>query len=150
MRWSYAEDADSHQPLLSLSCLPVDTRPGHHKNKEADLKISNGSSTRDRWARLRFSLIGPLLAAPPGNGELASALQALAARTWRHPVTGMDVTSASPLWSAGITPYDVPQTRWRYCVIDNAALCLYRRRSRLSLAGTICPAPRLDDAAARR
>src|SRR5258706_15172732 len=46
---------------------------------------------RDRWARLRFSIIGPLLAAPPGPGQLNSALAALAAKTWRHPVTGLDV-----------------------------------------------------------
>lgn len=47
---------------------------------------------RDRWARLRFSIIGPLLAAPPGAGELHSALALLAARTWRHPVSGLDAT----------------------------------------------------------
>ncbi len=46
---------------------------------------------RDRWARLRFSIIGPLLAAPPGPRELSRALAALAAKTWRHPETGLDV-----------------------------------------------------------
>jgi putative transposase len=46
---------------------------------------------RDRWARLRFSIIGPLLAAPPGPGELRAALTTLAAKTWRHPSTGLDV-----------------------------------------------------------
>ncbi|MBN6742430.1 IS481 family transposase, partial [Acidithiobacillus sp. MC6.1] len=46
---------------------------------------------RDRWALLRFAIIGPLLAAPPASGELASALEALAARTWRHPRTGEPV-----------------------------------------------------------
>ena len=46
---------------------------------------------RDRWARLRFLVIGPLLAAPPGPGQLNGALNALAAKTWRHPVTGLDV-----------------------------------------------------------
>ncbi|MCR4299617.1 MAG: DDE-type integrase/transposase/recombinase [Gallionella sp.] len=49
---------------------------------------------RDRWARLRFSIIGPLLAAPPAPGELWSALQALAAKSWRHPVSGLDVRFA--------------------------------------------------------
>jgi len=43
-----------------------------------------------RWAQLRFAIIGPLLAAPPAAGQLAAALQALAARTWRHPITGLD------------------------------------------------------------
>jgi putative transposase len=48
-------------------------------------------SRRDRWARLRFSIIGHLLAAPPDPGELHRALTVLAARTWRHPVTGGSV-----------------------------------------------------------
>ena len=42
---------------------------------------------RDRWARLRFSIIGPLLAAPPPTGELQTALTGLAAKSWRHPLT---------------------------------------------------------------
>lgn len=46
---------------------------------------------RDRWARLRFAIIGPLLAAPPAPGDLQAALSALADRTWRHPLTGLDV-----------------------------------------------------------
>jgi len=32
---------------------------------ESFLTVSNDPSQRDRWARLRFSIIGPLLAAPP-------------------------------------------------------------------------------------
>lgn len=47
---------------------------------------------RDRWARLRFSIVGPLLAAPPAAGELRAALAALSAKTWRHPGTGMPIT----------------------------------------------------------
>lgn len=43
---------------------------------------------RDRWARLRFAIVGPLLAAPPAAGELKAALRELAARAWRHPNTG--------------------------------------------------------------
>ena len=46
---------------------------------------------RNRWARLRFSVIGPLLASPPAKGELQQAFQALAAKVWRHPITGADV-----------------------------------------------------------
>ena len=46
---------------------------------------------RDRWARLRFSIIGPLLAAPPAAGELQSALAALADKGWRHPSSGREV-----------------------------------------------------------
>ncbi len=46
---------------------------------------------RERWARLRFAIIGPLLAAPPAAGDLRAALHALAARTWRHPLTGREI-----------------------------------------------------------
>ena len=46
---------------------------------------------RDRWARLRFAIIGPLLAAPPARRELHEALRVLAAKTWRHPVSGLDM-----------------------------------------------------------
>jgi len=49
---------------------------------------------RDRWARLRFAIIGPLLAAPPSAGQLRTALSDLAARTWRHPLTGLEVRFA--------------------------------------------------------
>jgi len=45
----------------------------------------------ERWARLRFSIIGALLAAPPAKGALRAALQQLAAREWRHPSTGAPV-----------------------------------------------------------
>jgi putative transposase len=44
--------------------------------------------THQRWAHLRFSIIGPLLAAPPPRGELEAELTKLAAKAWLHPVTG--------------------------------------------------------------
>jgi len=44
---------------------------------------------------LRFSIIGPLLAAPPEPGQLYSALRELAAKTWRHPLSGCDVRFAA-------------------------------------------------------
>jgi len=44
--------------------------------------------SHQRWARLRFSVVGPLLASPPPRGELQARLQELAARHWRHPITG--------------------------------------------------------------
>lgn len=45
----------------------------------------------ERWAHLRFSVVGQLLAAPPDKGELRSAIEELAARTWQHPSTGEPV-----------------------------------------------------------
>ena len=49
------------------------------------------SRSDQRWAHFRFSVIGPLLASPPGRGDLRGELQRLAAKTWRHPVTGQRV-----------------------------------------------------------
>lgn len=48
----------------------------------------------DRWARLRFAVIGPLLAAPPPRGELHSALTELSKRSWLHPVDGTAIKFA--------------------------------------------------------
>jgi len=45
-------------------------------------------SRHARWAHLRFSIIGPLLAAPPPRGELAAEIARLAAKTWLHPING--------------------------------------------------------------
>jgi putative transposase len=52
--------------------------------------MSDDTSTpaRVRWARLRFQIIGQLLAAPPEPGELSARIAELAARSWRHATTG--------------------------------------------------------------
>jgi transposase InsO family protein len=42
----------------------------------------------ERWAHFRFSVVGPLLAAPPSHGELQCELERLAAKMWCHPITG--------------------------------------------------------------
>lgn len=52
---------------------------------------SNTPSVHERWAVLRFSVVGQLLAAPPAKGRLRAELKALAARTWCHPITGEPV-----------------------------------------------------------
>ena len=52
---------------------------------------TSGSSTAPLWARFRFSVVGPLLSSPPARGELKAALQALAAKTWTHPVHAREV-----------------------------------------------------------
>src|SRR6266567_7161356 len=48
----------------------------------------------ERWANLRHSIIGALLAAPPRRGELRAAIEALAIKTWQHPITGAQVSFA--------------------------------------------------------
>jgi putative transposase len=47
--------------------------------------------SHERWAQLRFSVVGQLLAAPPAKGALRAALAKLAAQSWRHPTTGAPV-----------------------------------------------------------
>jgi len=48
-------------------------------------------TTHERWANLRFSVVGHLLAAPPSRGDLQAELEELAAKHWRHPVTSEPV-----------------------------------------------------------
>lgn len=54
-----------------------------------DRDITNGVG--ERWARVRFAIVGRLLVDPPRRGELRAALQELAAQWWRHPSTGEPV-----------------------------------------------------------
>ena len=46
------------------------------------------ASVTRRWARLRFSIIGPLLAAPAEHGELGARIAELAGKAYEHPTTG--------------------------------------------------------------
>jgi len=89
---------------------------------------------RDALARLRFSIIGPLLAAPPAPGDLHGALATLAARTWRHPASGLDVRF-------GLSTIE----RWYYAArraADPIAVLRNRLRPRGRFA---CMAPRVID-----
>ena len=54
-------------------------------------KQARGPRVHERWAHLRFSVIGQLVAAPPAKGELKAAIEGLAGRTWQHPTTGEPV-----------------------------------------------------------
>ena len=64
-------------------------RPAHFS--ELGVTGRDGSRVHERWAQLRFSVIGQLLAAPPAKGALRAALRQLAAREWRHPSTGAPI-----------------------------------------------------------
>lgn len=60
--------------------------------------ISRAESYQARWARFRFSIIGPLLSSPPEGGELKSCLEELSKKQWRHPTKGTPVSfSASTI-----------------------------------------------------
>jgi transposase InsO family protein len=47
----------------------------------------DGAPVRARWARLRFMIIGSLLASPPDKGDLQERIQQLADQRWEHPTT---------------------------------------------------------------
>ena len=51
-------------------------------------ETSSNSRPHERWAHLRFSVVGPLLAAPPPRGQLQHQLRQLAQKKWRHPISG--------------------------------------------------------------
>ena len=55
------------------------------------MSAADNASVHERWANFCFSVVGQLLAAPPPKGMLRRELKQLAARTWRHPVTGAPV-----------------------------------------------------------
>jgi len=54
-------------------------------------KQPDAGTRQERWARFRFSVIGPLLSAPPEPGQLQTELATLAQKQWRHPITGLPV-----------------------------------------------------------
>lgn len=64
----------------------------------------DGIPIRVRWARLRFQIIGALLASPPEAGELGGKLDELATKTYVHPSTGARVHFARSTIE-----------RWLYC-----------------------------------
>ena len=77
----------------------------------------------DRWARWRFAIIGPLLAAPPPAGELRQALEALAQRRWRQPVSGLAVRlsfATLERWYYAARQADDPVAALRRCTRSDA------------------------------
>jgi transposase InsO family protein len=78
--------------------------------------------SRRRWAELRFSIIGPLLARPPEHGELHAELTKLAAQSYRHSPDGR------PL-QFGVSTIE----RWYYKALaakDGSAMAALTRRTR--------------------
>jgi transposase InsO family protein len=56
------------------------------KNKQ-DAETNN-----TRWARFRFTIIGPLLSSPPESGCLKKELTELSKKQWKHPITGNPIS----------------------------------------------------------
>jgi len=51
-------------------------------------KPDEATGGKQKWAHFRFSVIGPLLAAPPERGELKVAIEDLSDKMWLHPISG--------------------------------------------------------------
>lgn len=47
--------------------------------------MDHSNERGERWARLRFAVVGPLLASPPPAGRLRAELERLAQQDWEHP-----------------------------------------------------------------
>jgi hypothetical protein len=76
---------------------------------------------RQRWAQLRLQVIGHSLAAPPAPGALQAQLTALAQRTWRNPVSGLDVRfglSTIERWYALARKSDDPTTQLTAALVN--------------------------------
>lgn len=52
------------------------------------MSTEEGTPASVRWARLRHSIVAPLLSSPSERGELAARIADLASRAWKHPTTG--------------------------------------------------------------
>ena len=64
---------------------------------------TRGPRVHERWAHLRFSVIGQLLAAPPAKGELKAAIEGLAGRTWWR-----ERFTATPFWQVARAAFMPP------------------------------------------
>ncbi len=47
--------------------------------------------TLSAWAHFRFSVVGPLLSAPPEKGQLCRQIERLAKKCYRHPIEDRDL-----------------------------------------------------------
>ena len=92
----------------------------------------DGPRSHERWAHLRFSIVGGLLASPPQRGELSAELLRLAAKTWRHPRTGQPVRF-------GLSTIE----RWYYAAleVDDPVRALERKLRADSGAGRVFTDP---------
>src|SRR5207247_8876259 len=104
--WRHSASAAPASPLPSGACISRRGCPSRNacgrdyrarirkRNRDASMSPSKDPSVHERWAHLRFSVVGQLLAAPPPKGLLRAELERLASRTWRHPITGEPVRFA--------------------------------------------------------
>ena len=90
---------------------------------------ARGPRVHERWAHLRFSVIGQLLAAPPPKGELRAAARSACRRaSGATPSRASRCASASPPSSAGSTAPEGAQRPGRRLAAQTAHRCRPARR----------------------
>ncbi len=112
----------------------------------SQLKTIADPPERDRWARLRFSIIGPLMAAPPAPRQLGAAFLALAAKTWHAGREELLEGLNHLLAGAGNASLMTPALRHTLC--DHAAgnyRILTTMAAELLAAATQRELPQLDE-----
>jgi len=98
--------------------------------------VSPSVHSPERWAHLRFSVVGPLLASPPPRGQLHGRLRALADQAWRHPTSGAWV-------HFGVSTIE----RWYYRALQakQDPVGALRRQVRMDAGGFTAIAPALAE-----
>ena len=115
------------EDVIAIRCgWCLHSRPGHRSGSP----IMTRDTDPNRWARLRFAIIGPLPAAPAPQGELGKTLKLLALKSWRHPVNGTAVHfSAATLerwyYTARGAHDPVAELRTQYRQYGRGGLCSY-------------------------
>jgi putative transposase len=84
-------DCHAEYAYLAKIIPSVDSNCFNNKGVFMNNKIQGANTRQEQWARFRFSIIGPLLSAPPDNGELQAELTRIAQKQWLHPITGLPV-----------------------------------------------------------
>lgn len=82
------------------------------------------SETSRRWAEFRFAVVGHLVFSGVERGKLITELRSLAAKKWKHPISGRCV-------SLGFSTIE----RWYYIALNNPKAPIYALTKRRRDAG---------------
>ena len=101
------------------------------------MNSNDAGERRDRWARLRFAVVGPLLASPPPAGQLRAELERLVEREWEHP------SGKGPVRFAAST---IERWYYRARAADNDPVGALKRRPRADAGRQRAMSPALVEA----
>jgi hypothetical protein len=78
------------KPNIGGSAQPAITRPCPNLLKAAEKQLASEPSRL--WAEFRLAVVGHLAVCDLQHGQLESELSSLAAKKWKHPISGGWVT----------------------------------------------------------